>query len=988
MAPSRCKVFISYNRADRDWAEWIAGVIDRGGYQPIIQAWHFRPGEDFVLKIQRAATESDMTIAVLSEAYLKAEFSQPEWTAAFAEDPTGEKRRHIPIRVAECSLTEIPVPRIDIDLVGLNERDAERLVLDGLSPSGKPAQPPPLPGERAECAIPTTPFPPNLARLHGVPDLPSHYLPREEVLAGLKQKLFASGADVGITGQSSAVGVQGMGGIGKSVLAAALAHDSETRQVFSDGIYWLTIGQKPRLLDLQNRLLSQLTGSEETFPTEQEAKEALREALQGRPVLIVVDDAWTLDAAQAFPVTEPPSRLLITTRNNEVLVGLGAEEDRVAVLSPSDSLEMLAEWSGQKNASDLPPEAAEVAKECGYLPLALAMIGAMVCLRPTAWEDAFSRLRHADLVNRNFPGYPYPNLRRAIELSVEGLESADRERYLNLAVFPEDQPIPEEALRVFWNLDEVDTRDCMMRLVARSLATWAPSDTSLILHDLQGDWIRVRREKNLPALHLRLVDAWDGLPKLDSYAWQRAAYHLVQAGRKHDLRRLLLNFNYLETKLTATGANALIADYNYLPEDKELQLVQSTLRLSANVIARDPRQLAGQLTGRLLGNTSPEIQVLLRQTAERKGWPWLRPLRRSLTAPNGPLIGMLEGHTSRVTSVVVTPDDRYAVSSSADQTLRVWDLATGQTKTTLQGHTARVSAVVLTPGGRLAVSRSWDHTLRVWDVATGQTKSTLQGHTSRVWAVAVTPDGRYVISGSADHTVRVWDLATGQTKSTLQGHTSSVRVLAVTPDGRQVVSGSWDNTLRVWDLATGQTKMTLQGHTSWVTAVVVTPDGRHVVSGSADHTVRVWDLATGQTKTTLQGHTNAVVLTPDSRDVVSGSAGHTLRVWDLVTGQTKTTLQGHTSWVTAVIITPDGRHVVSGSADHTLRVWDLKDGKEVLMFTVDGEVSACAAAQDKRTIVAGDDFGGLHFLRIVEADETKPAIGDTKIWLLQQNEPS
>jgi hypothetical protein len=70
MALSVSKVFISYNRADRDWAEWIAGVIERDGYQPIIQAWHFRPGEDFVLRMQRAATESDMTIAVLSEAYL------------------------------------------------------------------------------------------------------------------------------------------------------------------------------------------------------------------------------------------------------------------------------------------------------------------------------------------------------------------------------------------------------------------------------------------------------------------------------------------------------------------------------------------------------------------------------------------------------------------------------------------------------------------------------------------------------------------------------------------------------------------------------------------------------------------------------------------------------------------------------------------------------------------------------------------------------
>ena len=177
-------------------------------------------------------------------------------------------------------------------------------------------------------------MPRSMGKLHGVPELPPHYLPREADLAGLKQKLLAGGANVGITGQSSAVGVQGMGGIGKTVLAAALAHDSEVRQAFPDGIYWLTIGQKPNLLDLQNQLLRQLTGSKETLTTEQEAKDALREALEGRPALVVVDDAWTIDHADAFSVTAPPARLLITTRNNEVLVGLGAEEHRVDVLSP------------------------------------------------------------------------------------------------------------------------------------------------------------------------------------------------------------------------------------------------------------------------------------------------------------------------------------------------------------------------------------------------------------------------------------------------------------------------------------------------------------------------------------------------------------------------------------------------------------------------------------------------------------------------------
>ena len=107
--------------------------------------------------------------------------------------------------------------------------------------------------------------------------------------------------------------------------------------------------------------------------------------------------------------------------------------------------------------------------------------------------------------------------------------------------------------------------------MARSLATWATRGRQvLILHDLQRDLIRKRREKKLPGLHLRLVEVWDALPKLpDAYAWRWIGYHLVQAGRKDDLRRLLLDFNYLEAKLATTDTNALIADYDYLPDEED-----------------------------------------------------------------------------------------------------------------------------------------------------------------------------------------------------------------------------------------------------------------------------------------------------------------------------------------------------------------------------------------------------------------------------------
>jgi WD40 repeat protein len=818
-----------------------------------------------------------------------------------------------------------------------------------------------------------------MGRLHGVPEEPPHYFRREVDLVELKQKLLTSGADLGITGQSSAVGVQGMGGIGKTVLAAALARDLEVRQMFHDGIYWLTVGQKPNLLELQNQLLRQLKDSKQTLTTEQEAKDSLREALEGRPVLLVIDDPWTIEHADAFRVTVPPARLLITTRNNAVLVGLGAGGHRVDVLSPSDALSMLTGWLGTMSP---PPEAAEVAKECGYLPLALAMIGAMIRLRPTAWKDALDRLRRADLeaIKRVFPGYPYPDLLRAIEVSIDALESPDRERYLALAVFPKDHFMPESALGALWGLSPIDTRACMTLFVARSLATWASGETALLLHDLQHDLIRKQRQKDLPDLHLRLVKAWDALPKLpDPYAWRWIAYHLAHAGRKDDLRQLLVDFSYLEAKITATDANALIADYAYIPEEEELRLIQSALRISAHVLARDKRQLAGQLTGRLLGNTAPEIQGLLKQAAERKPWAWLRPLKPSLPAPGGPLIRTFEGHEGRVLAVAVTPDARRAVSGSDDKTLRIWDLDSGQILRTLQGHSGSVNALAITPDGGRAVSASSDRTLRLWDLGDGEIIRTLEGHTDSVLAVALTPDGLRAVSASDDRTLRLWDLESGQTIRILLCYPDWVSAVVVTTDGRRAVAGSRDGKLCLWDLDKGLVLRNLEGHINRVSAVAVTPDGRHVVSGSDDNTLRFWELDGGQTPCTLSGHREwikAVAVTPDGLRAMSASGDTTLRLWELESGRTLRVFKGHTSWVTAVALTTDGRRAVSASSDKTLRLWDLEIS---LTIPADqehtGEVTALAVTPDGRRAVSGSDDKTLRIWDLKSDQTLRPLQG-------------
>ena len=340
------------------------------------------------------------------------------------------------------------------------------------------------------------------------------------------------------------------------------------------------------------------------------------------------------------------------------------------------------------------------------------------------------------------------------------------------------------------------------------------------------------------------------------------------------------------------------------------------------------------------------------------------------SAATGDEIKTLTGHTSAVNSVSFSPDGTRIASSgelgslldslgvgSDNNSIKLWDAATGEEITTLMGHTYPVDSVSFSSNGTSIASGSWDNSIKLWDTSTGKEITTLKGHAKTVRDVSFSPDGTRIASGSEDNTIKLWSAATGEVIKTLKGHTSAVTSVSFSPDGTRIASASEDNTIKFWDASTGEKIITLKGHTYPVDSVSFSPDGTRIASGAGmeatlvaleteswGNTIKLWDAATGEELRILTGHrssVSSVSFSPHGTRIASGSWDETIKLWDAATGEEIRTLKGHTSFVSSVSFSPHGTRIASGSWDETIKVWDANTGEEIK--TLKGHASAVSS---------------------------------------------
>ena len=799
----------------------------------------------------------------------------------------------------------------------------------------------------------------------------------------------------------------GMGGIGKTALAARLAQDVAPS---FERLYWRSLRDAPPTGDWMAGAIGFLSGQRVVAPEGEVAQlGALLQLLQQRPSLLVLDNFETLlqpgDAGggyregyagygkllQAIGEGRHRSCLLVTSRESPpefaMLRGGAVRSFHLAGLGVADVQTLLA----GKGLSGNPREWSTLVERLGGNGLALKVIGELI-------RELFGGELEAFL-DESGSGTLFGGIRRLLAEQIERSSPLEQSVLRVLAVEREPLSISQLIGDVGSRVGRGTVLEAIEALLRRSLveraeATDTRGHAAFTLQSVVLEYLTDRLVEDVseeiagehPGILLRqpLIKAvgkdYVRASQERLIGWpivQKLQTDYGQAAVERRLVTLLDGWRGRTPTEQGYGPGNVVNLLRLARGDlRQVDLSRLTVRQAylAGIDAQDANLADACLTEAVLAEAfslpisvalSRDGALLVAGTSAGEVWLWRVADRAALLA--------LQGHTGTVWGVALSADGRLLASAGMDGVLRLWELPRGELLAAVQVHNGPLYAVALSADGRLVATGSWDGTVRLFEAPGGQLLATLQGHTGVIWGVALSADGHLLASGSFDGTISVWEApfsdgdalerwarrspageqsahattADVQPLMALNGHAGGVRCIALTSEGRLLASGGYDETVRVWDVPRAQLLTAFPGHTGGVRGVALSAHGEVVASGSFDGTIRVWD---------------APVAERDAADWSMGRASASGRHLAVPShpGRLTATLQGHAGVIWGLALNAEGHLLASGGYDGNIRLWEAPSGQQ--LATLQGHTSgiwSVALSADGRLLASGGFDGAV-----------------------------
>ena len=344
------------------------------------------------------------------------------------------------------------------------------------------------------------------------------------------------------------------------------------------------------------------------------------------------------------------------------------------------------------------------------------------------------------------------------------------------------------------------------------------------------------------------------------------------------------------------------------------------------------------------------------------------------------------GHTASIHALRFDSDGGQLSTASADGTVRLWDIETGNVLRIVSGTTGGVESAAFSADGHQVLFGGVNGNALLLDLRSGNAPRRYalgqkEYANTRVKSAAFSPDGQHFLTGAGKDAI-LWDRSTARALRTFQGHRGNVVATAFSPDGRFVLTGDgwktadlsdslimsiykyqqsvftlqqeWQALLTpktgntssqndreehsavLWDIDLGRKVRVFKGHSVFVNSVEFSSDGGRILTSSADGTAVLWDVATGKQLQTFKGHTKGIAsarFSPDNRRVLTCSVDETAAIWDTASGRRLHILEpGSDAWVNAGVFSRDGHRVAIASWDGSAFVYDAATGEKIRGF--------------------------------------------------------